>query len=72
MKPFDPETFGNLNAHDYDARNDPGTTEAEVALIRTLPVVAACWNLRSALGGSPSRWLRPGWTLPASRRLRRW
>lgn len=36
MEAFDPETFGLLNAHDYDARNDPGTTEAEVALIKEL------------------------------------
>ncbi len=36
MKPFDPETFGDLNAHDYDERNDPGTTEAAVRLLAGL------------------------------------
>ncbi|GAB2183290.1 class I SAM-dependent methyltransferase [Roseibium sp. LAB1] len=36
MKPFDTDTFGELNAHDYDERNDPGTTAQSVALIREL------------------------------------
>lgn len=36
MDPFEPETFGELNAHDYDERNDPGTTEQSVALIREI------------------------------------
>ncbi|MET1411139.1 class I SAM-dependent methyltransferase [Roseibium sp. HPY-6] len=36
MDPFAPETFGELNAHDYDERNDPGTTAEEVALIREM------------------------------------
>lgn len=36
MKLFDPETFGELNAHDYDLRNDPGTTAEAIALIREI------------------------------------
>tara|TARA_R110002020_G_scaffold224599_1_gene434187 strand:+ start:66622 stop:67362 length:741 start_codon:yes stop_codon:yes gene_type:complete len=30
---FGPETFGELNAEDYDALHDPGTTDESVALI---------------------------------------
>ena len=30
---FGPETFGELNADDYDTLHDPGTTEESVALI---------------------------------------
>lgn len=33
---FSPETFGLLNAEDYDTHHDPGTTEAAVALISDL------------------------------------
>ena len=33
MEPFSPETFGQLNADDYDEWQDPGTTEQSVALI---------------------------------------
>lgn len=33
---FKPETFGRLNAADYDAWQDPGTTKASVALISDL------------------------------------
>ncbi len=33
MLTFDPTTFGTLNADDYDAAHDPGTTDAAVALI---------------------------------------
>ena len=33
---FGPETFGELNAEQYDALHDPGTTEESVALIREL------------------------------------
>lgn len=33
---FGPETFGALNAEQYDALHDPGTTEESVALIREL------------------------------------
>ncbi|WP_415404539.1 class I SAM-dependent methyltransferase [Tateyamaria sp. SN3-11] len=36
MDPFTPATFGELNAKDYDAVHDPGTTEASVALISDL------------------------------------
>ncbi|TYC52309.1 class I SAM-dependent methyltransferase [Rhodobacterales bacterium] len=36
MDPFEPETFGELNADDYDERNDPGTTGESVALIREI------------------------------------
>lgn len=36
MPGFDPETFGALNADDYDALHDPGTTEESVALIAEL------------------------------------
>ena len=36
MLDFDPETFGALNADDYDALHDPGTTEESVALIAEL------------------------------------
>lgn len=36
MLDFDPETFGALNADDYDALHDPGTTEDSVALIAEL------------------------------------
>jgi len=36
MLDFDPETFGALNADDYDALHDPGTTEESVALIADL------------------------------------
>lgn len=30
---FEPDTFGKLNAEDYDAVHDPGTTDAAVSLI---------------------------------------
>lgn len=33
---FEPGTFGRLNAEDYDAWQDPGTTEESVALISDL------------------------------------
>jgi SAM-dependent methyltransferase len=33
---FDPETFGTLNADEYDALHDPGTTADSVALIAEL------------------------------------
>ena len=33
MKGFGPETFGALNAEDYDALHDPGTTDAAVEVI---------------------------------------
>lgn len=33
MDNFGPATFGTLNADDYDAVHDPGTTDASVALI---------------------------------------
>lgn len=33
MKGFGPETFGELNADDYDALHDPGTTHEAVELI---------------------------------------
>ena len=33
---FGPETFGELNAEDYDALHDPGTTEDAVQLIAEL------------------------------------
>lgn len=33
MDNFGPATFGTLNADDYDALHDPGTTDAAVALI---------------------------------------
>ena len=33
---FGPATFGELNADDYDALHDPGTTEESVALIAEL------------------------------------
>lgn len=36
MKDFTPESFGELNAEDYDALHDPGTTEASIDLIETL------------------------------------
>ncbi|MEM8789942.1 MAG: class I SAM-dependent methyltransferase [Pseudomonadota bacterium] len=36
MEPFGPATFGTLNAQDYDALHDPGTTEATVAAIAAL------------------------------------
>lgn len=36
MKAFGPSTFGDLNAEDYDALHDPGTTEACVDLIAEL------------------------------------
>jgi SAM-dependent methyltransferase len=36
MDPFAPDTFGILNADDYDAQHDPGTTDATVALIASL------------------------------------
>ena len=36
MKGFGPETFGLLNADDYDALHDPGMTEEAVALIADL------------------------------------
>ena len=36
MIEFNPETFGDLNAEDYDALHDPGTTEESVALISEL------------------------------------
>lgn len=36
MKGFGPETFGELNADDYDALHDPGTTDEAVALIAEL------------------------------------
>lgn len=33
---FKPDTFGELNAEDYDALHDPGTTESAVVLISEL------------------------------------
>ena len=36
MIEFNPETFGELNAEDYDALHDPGTTAESVALISEL------------------------------------
>ncbi|MEQ9506008.1 MAG: class I SAM-dependent methyltransferase [Hyphomonas sp.] len=36
MLDFGPATFGKLNAEDYDALHDPGTTEESVALISEL------------------------------------
>lgn len=36
MLDFRPDTFGTLNADDYDALHDPGTTEESVALIAEL------------------------------------
>ncbi|MGE0045760.1 MAG: class I SAM-dependent methyltransferase, partial [Hyphomonadaceae bacterium] len=33
MKGYGPETFGELNAEDYDALHDPGTTDEAVALL---------------------------------------
>ena len=36
MKDYGPETFGQLNAEDYDELHDPGTTEESVALIAEL------------------------------------
>lgn len=36
MKDYGPGTFGELNAADYDALHDPGTTEAAVALLADL------------------------------------
>jgi SAM-dependent methyltransferase len=33
MENYGPATFGTLNADDYDAAHDPGTTDATVALI---------------------------------------
>ncbi|MGB3624529.1 MAG: class I SAM-dependent methyltransferase, partial [Henriciella sp.] len=36
MLKFGPDTFGALNADDYDALHDPGTTEESVALIAAL------------------------------------
>ncbi len=36
MKGYGPETFGRLNAADYDALHDPGTTEAAVELLASL------------------------------------
>ncbi len=40
MKGYGPETFGELNAEDYDVLHDPGTTEAAVELLSNyaLPV----------------------------------
>lgn len=36
MRDFGPETFGELNADDYDQLHDPGTTEASVELLASL------------------------------------
>ncbi len=36
MEPFTKETFGELNAEDYDALHDPGTTDQSVRLISEL------------------------------------
>lgn len=36
MKGYGPQTFGELNAADYDALHDPGTTEEAVALLAEL------------------------------------
>ena len=36
LDPFAPSTFGELNAEDYDAVHDPGTTEEAVALISAI------------------------------------
>ncbi|MBX3494529.1 MAG: methyltransferase domain-containing protein, partial [Parvibaculum sp.] len=36
MKGYGPQTFGELNAGDYDALHDPGTTEEAVALLAEL------------------------------------
>lgn len=50
MDPFAPETFGELNARDYDEHNDPGTTAAEVALIRELAGDGRVLELASGTG----------------------
>lgn len=36
MKGFTPESFGDLNAADYDQAHDPGTTEQTVAMLHQL------------------------------------
>lgn len=36
MEPFAPDTFGKLNAADYDATQDPGTTDQTVDFIYDL------------------------------------
>lgn len=45
---FGPETFGKLNADDYDALHDPGTTDASVALLSEL--IAGRKTLELAIG----------------------
>jgi SAM-dependent methyltransferase len=45
---FEPDTFGKLNAEDYDLLHDPGTTDETVALI--LEIAAGGRTLELAIG----------------------
>lgn len=53
-KGYGPETFGELNAENYDAEHDPGTTEEAVAFIaelaRTVPAEERAKLLELAIG----------------------
>lgn len=50
MKGFGPATFGELNADDYDALQDPGTTDAAVALIAEIAGDGAVLELAIGTG----------------------
>jgi len=50
VKGFGPETFGTLNADEYDALHDPGTTDDSVALIDELAGDGAILELAIGTG----------------------
>ena len=47
---FDPDTFGKFNAADYDETQDPGTTDAAVALISEVAAKGRLLELASGTG----------------------
>ena len=50
MKGFGPATFGELNAEDYDALHDPGTTDAAVEVIAELAGMGSILELAIGTG----------------------
>ena len=50
MKEFGPSTFGELNADEYDALHDPGTTDACVSLIAGLAGIGDVLELAIGTG----------------------
>ena len=48
---FEPDTFGKLNADDYDLLHDPGTTDETVALIAQIAAGGRTLELAIGTGG---------------------